>query len=243
MKRFLLRVFLPFLLIVYILLCSAPTVRVSSSADSASPESGDYACVLAGDTYFYASADDRRGLFLLPKTYFVKLVEYGAPYCKVEYLYDGDKTQRVVGYMHTDELTFVDFTPASPYLRHVFDVSYRIDGGEIEDDAFLTQITVSCAYYGDFTVGSKTYCYVLREGEFGYIPKPESLSYPENTEYQDYLDKLAAESPPPAQTQTSASQSTSPAQIAILIVLCLLVPILAALILKPPKRPPYELDD
>lgn len=241
MHRFLSRVLLPVLLFFIFAPISAPISRTAKA--NAEHESGEYACVLAENTYFYASADDRRGIFVLPKTYFVKLIEYGTPYCKVEYLMDGDKTQRVVGYAHTDELTFVDFTPVNPYLTHVFDVHYRIDGGEIEDDAFLTQITVSCLYYGDFSVGSKTYCYVLRDGEFGYVPKPATLSYPENTEYQDYLDKLAAQSPstptPPAQTE----QAASPAQIAILIVLCLLVPILAALILKPPKRPPYELDE
>lgn len=241
MNRFLSRVLLPVLLFFILAPVSAPIPRTAKA--DAERESGEYACVLAENTYFYASADDRRGLFVLPKTYFVKLIEYGAPYCKVEYLVDGEKTQRVVGYAHTDELTFVDFTPETPYLTHVFDVHYRIDGGEIEDDAFLTQITASCVYYGDFSVGSKTYCYVLRDGEFGYVPKPANLSYPENTEYQDYLDKLATEAPPTSQAPTENAQAATPAQIAILIVLCLLVPILAALILKPPKRPPYELDD
>ncbi len=241
MNRFLSRVLLPVLLFLFLAPVSAPISRTAKAATER--ESGEYACVLAENTYFYASADDRRGLFVLPKTYFVKLIEYGTPYCKVEYLIDGNETQRVVGYAHTDELTFVDFIPVNPYLTHVFDVHYRIDGSEIEDDAFLTQITVSCLYYGDFSVGSKTYCYVLRDGEFGYVPKPISLSYPENTEYQDYLDKLAAQSPPTATPPAQTEQAASPAQIAILIVLCLLVPILAALILKPPKRPPYELDD
>lgn len=242
MNRFLSRVLLPVFLFFILAPVSAPPPRYESQA-AAAHESGEYACILAENTYFYASADDRRGIFILPKTYYVRLIEYGTPYCKIEYLIDGDKTQRVVGYAHTDELTFVDFTPVNPYLTHVFDVHYRIDGGEIEDDAFLTQITVSCLYYGDFSVGSKTYCYVLRNGEFGYVPKPASLTYPENTEYQAYLDKLSAQSPPATTPSTPTEQAASPAQIAILIVLCLLVPILAALILKPPKRPPYELDD
>ena len=242
MNRFLLRALLPIYLFIVLTTACAPPYFSSFKA-TAERESGEYACVLAENTYFYASADDRRGLFVLPKTYFVKVIEYGSPYCKVEYLIDGNKTKRVVGYAHTDELTFVDFTPKTPYLTHYFDVHYRIDGGEIEDDAFLTQITVSCVYYGDFSVGSKTYCYVLRDGEFGYVPKPTNLSYLENTEYQDYLDKLATESPPLSQPSTETAQVETPAQIAILIVLCLLVPILAALILKPPKRPPYELDD
>lgn len=242
MKRILIRAILPLLLCLYLAPVCAPNPHAVKA--SAARQAGEYACILAENTYFYASADDRRGLFVLPKTYFVKLIEYGTPYCKIEYLLDGDNSQRVVGYAHTDELTFVDFTPVTPYLTHVFDVHYRIDGGEIEDDAFLTQITVRCTYYGDFSIGTKRYCYVLREGEFGYVPKPDSLIYPENTEYQDYLDQLAVQTPPSQQpTPPSTEQTATPAQIAILILLCLLVPILAALILKPPKRPPYELDD
>lgn len=239
MKGFFSRAIPLFVLIVNLFLYSFPSRTVSAAPV---PETGAYACTLSEEVFFYATADERRGLFLLPKTYFVKLIEYGAPYSKVEYQQDGEHTRRLVGYVRTELLTFVDFTPQTPYLQKVFDVRYRIDEEEIQDDSFLTQITLTCAYYGDYTVGSKTYCYVLREGTFGYIPKPENFSYAENTEYQQYLDELAAATPPPPQTETQ-TQTLSPVQIAILVVLCLLVPVLAALILKPPKRPPYELED
>ena len=239
MKKNFLRAILPFFLALCMLTLYKPSV---SHAQAEQSNRSEYACILTDDVFFYAGADERRGVFLLPKTYFVKILEHGAEYCKIEYLYDGEKTERLIGYAKTDKLTFVEFTPNNPYLYHVFDVRYRIDDSEITDSSFLTQITVSCAYYGDYAVGSKTYCYVLRDGEFGYIPKPNDLSYPENTEYQDYLDELASSQPPPS-TPSQTDPTVSPVQIAILVALCLLVPILAALILKQPKRPPYELDD
>ena len=55
------------------------------------PEAGDYACILSDDVFFYANPDGRKGLFLLPKSYYVRLMEYRSDYCKVEYQTD-DKT-------------------------------------------------------------------------------------------------------------------------------------------------------
>jgi hypothetical protein len=62
-------------------------------------------------------------------------------------------------------------------------------------------------------------------------------------EYADYLASLTPTPPEPEPPATLPDTPSSPAQIAILIALCLLVPLLAALILKPPRRPPYEVDD
>lgn len=215
------------------------SVQNASAAET--PVSGSYACVLS-EAFFYSAPDERRGLFLLPKTYFVRLVEYGESYCKIEYLTDDTDTKKLTGYAKTETLSFVDFTPTRPYLYYFFDVRYRIDGSEEDEDNFLTEITLTCTYYGDYTIGSETYCYVLRGDEFGYIPKPASLSYEENPEYADYIASLSA-SPPTDDPEQTASRSSSPAQIAILIALCLLVPVLAALILKPPRRPPYEQEE
>lgn len=244
-------------LIIYILLfftlhAVRPYVQGSSAyktdvitASAEAPVGGSYACILTDDVFLYSSADERRGLFLLPKTYYVRLLEYRLDYCKVEYQRDGGLAKRLVGYAKTDQLTFVDYVPDCPYLSYSFDVTYTIENGAPTDSSFLTEITVSCQYYGDYRVGSETYCYVLRGDEWGYIPKPLSLSYEENTEYADYLASLT---PPEPDTDKDVdafapSDKTSPAQIAILVVICLLVPILAALVIKPPRRPPYETEE
>ncbi len=179
---------------------------------------------------------------MLPPTYYVKLVEYGTEYSRVEYLYDDLQTQKLVGYAKTERLTFVDYAPKQPYFYHVFEVSYRLDGGGTTSE-FLDEITLTCAYYGDYKIGSRTYCYVLREQTFGYVPKPIDLTVPENTEYAEYLGSLSAETAAKEETTSEEKSSSTPAQIAILVSLCLLVPVLAALILKPPRRPPYETEE
>lgn len=243
MKKFLFAAILPFLSLFLFLFCFHVGAPPAARADSATPNVGAYACVLQDDAYFYSAPDERRGVFLLPETYYVKLMEYGSEYCKIEYQTDEAAHRRLIGYAKTSALTFVDYVPVRPYLSYVFDVKYKIENGEITNSSFLTEITVSCAYYGDFSVGSDVYCYVLQGDTFGYIPKPVGLSYEENTEYADYLASLETNAPIDSTAPSEQKPSSSPAQIAILVALCLLVPLLAALILKPPRRPPYETDD
>ena len=248
MKRLLLRAFLLFHILIsalcaFSLSANAPLSRTSVTATAATaPTAGDYACILTNDVFFYSTPDERRGLFLLPKSYYVKLLEYRADFCKIEYGKDEGDCKRLIGYAKTEQLTFVDYEPQRPYLYYVFDVSYKLDGSEASGAPFLNEIVLSCVYYGDYLVGSELYCYVLQESGFGYVPKPTSLSFEENTEYADYL---SAQTPPSTDTEAppSAETPSSPTQIVILIIVCLLVPILAALVLKPSRRLPYKDDD
>ena len=239
MKKLILKIFFPLLALCLFI---TPSLSALPASAEASPVQGDYACILE-DAFFYALPDENRGVFLLPKTYYVRLLEYGTEFCKIEYQADENLAQRVVGYAKTSALTFVDYIPNCPYLYQTLDVVYQIHDTETLDPSYLTQITVTCVYYGDFKVGSKTYCYVLRGAQFGYVPKPVSLVYDENTEYAVYMESLQASTSAPSSSPSTTATSSSPVQIGILIVLCLLVPFLAALILKPPRRPPYETEE
>lgn len=235
MKRFL----------IFTILCILALSSLSSppkkSAKADAPTSGGYACILQENTFFYSAPDERRGLFLLPTTYYVKILDYGEEYCRVQYLYDDENVKKIIGYAKTSALTFVEYTPEEPYFYFLFDVRYRIEEDGLTDSAFLNEIILTCAYYGDYKIGSETYCYVLRGGSLGYVPKPDFFPFQKNTEYEEWLTQ---QTPVNSETSDSSEEmdSSSPAQIAILVALCLLVPVLAALILRPPRRPPYETD-
>lgn len=219
---------------------SAQTVCAQNTQPAtAAPSVGGYACILTDNVYFYSSKNEDSGLFLLPESYFVKILETGDTFCKIEYLYDDAHVKKLIGYARTAQLAFVDYVPERPYLYCLFNLRYTL-GDSFGGDGFLDNITVTCAYYGDYAVGSKLYCYVLQGEDFGYVPKPTDLTFEKNTEY---TDRLAASVPDSSSPPTQSSESpSSAAQIAILVALCLLVPILAALVLKPPRRPPYESD-
>ena len=248
MKKFLLRWLMPLLMLwittlsaflpypkvnAPFLLVKMPTVQ--ATAQTQTPTPGTYACILTDDVFFYAT-DGKNGLFLLPKSYYVRLVEYREDYCRVEYHSD-ESAKRLLGFVATDKLTFVDYTPTRPYLHYTFDLHYTIDDAEHLGSDFLTELTVSCVYYGDYLIGSELYCYVLRGEELGYVPKPSTLSYELSEEYADYVASLQPLPEPPPEVETPTTASSNPMQIALLVAICLLVPILAALILKPPRTP------
>jgi hypothetical protein len=234
MQKFLRLALTPLLifLFLYISFIAYMPPSFHAKAETSAPKSGDYACVQTADVFFYATPNEQDGLFLLPATYYVRLLDYTPNYCRVEYQTDGAQTKRLVGYVKTNQLTFVPYVPRQPYLQCVFEIEYKLNDTAQTADGFLTQIKMSCVYYGEYKVGSNTYCYVLREGEFGYVPKPYDLFIQENTEYAEYLEAQTSVVPDDSEEEPQA-KSNSPAQIAILIALCLLVPILAALILKP----------
>ena len=208
------------------------------SADALVAES--YACVLTDEAFFYSSRDEKRGVFLLPKTYYVKIIEADSEFCKVEYLYDDSYVQKLIGYAKTSDLTPVPYVPKRPYLYRLIDVHYTIGGTNVPSSGFLDEITVTCAYYGDYRIGSETYSYILRDGSFGYIPKPNDLTYDANLEYAEWQ---AANAEQEKMEEPPQKEQSTPMQIAILIALCLLVPVLAALILRPPKRSPYDSEE
>ena len=134
MKKFIFTALLPLLYFLYSLFL------IPSLPAQATAASGSYACVL----------------FLLPESYFVKVLSVDGDYCRIEYLYDDTYTKKLTGYAKTADLTFVDYTPSTPYLYHLFEVRYTIDDSFLENDDFLSQITVTCAYYGDYKIGSET---------------------------------------------------------------------------------------
>jgi hypothetical protein len=205
------------------------------SPPKAQAEGGEYACILTDSAYFYAGENEQSGLFILPKTYYVKVLVPSYPYSQVEYLSDGANTRKLTGYCKTVDLTFVEYIPERPFLFKTFEVTYFAGN---TDDPFANKLTVTCAYYGDYTVGSKTYAYVLQSGEFGYVPKPTGFTYLENTEYSS---RQEAETPP--EEEPTPQGKGNGAQVAILIVLCLLVPIIAAAIFRSTKKPTYDFEE
>lgn len=223
--------------------CFEPLPRARAD-DLQIPTTGTYACVVEDYTYFYSSPDESTGLFLLPTTYYVRLLDYNPTFSRVEYFYDGSTAKKLVGYAKTSALAFVDYVPVTPYFYYTFDLRYSI-GDVTVGEGFLDEITATCTYYGDYNVGSKTYCYVLRDDVFGYVPKPADLRVKANLEYETYLaNQKAEESAENVDASLDdTSSSSSPAQIAILVVLCLLIPVLATLILRPQKHRRFDVEE
>lgn len=224
------RIFTYFCTIAISFLLSCPALYHTPAVVRAEcAEESGYACVL-GTAYFYASDDLKTELFLLPKTYFVKIISLGEPFSKIEYGGTNDLAP-IVGYALTNALTAVSFTPKTPHPNLRFLVRYTVAG--YENDPFFEPITLHCTYYGTYQVGTKSYAYALVDDSRRYVPLPDDFSYPLNDEYASFT----AESNTPTQAEPTPTADFS---VAIVVFFTLLIPVLSALLLRPSKKPAVE---
>lgn len=175
------------------------------------PESGyGYARVTQEDVYLYSQPQAESGLFILPRTYFVKITGETGDYYRVEYL-TGTSATPVRGYCRTDDMEPVDYIPETPFLLYDTEVTFTVGSADLPD-GFFTEYTVPAAFYGTFYYGSSVYYYVNMNGEFGYVPASACppLDYPENTEHM------------PAETPETPQESGGNANVVNIILICAL---------------------
>lgn len=219
-------------------------VSVFSSPFKVGAENYSYACATNPDTYFYSSSDEATGLFVIPQTYYVKVISKGEKFSYVQYLENIADYKAVFGYCLTDELLFVDFIPERPYLYLTVGVTYTIDGYEpaFSENGVIFSVNYDCVYYGDYKTGSSYYAYVLIDGKFGYIPKPNKIEYETNSDYiKDTVNP--SDDPPDIPSTDEEDNSNTP-----LIVICVICAGLVALgiivvAVKPDKSKRYYYDD
>lgn len=144
-----------------------------------------YAVAAQSDVWFYAAENEDTGLFLLPYTYYVKVLRRGGLYSAVQYLDDAAPYKAITGYCKTDALTFVDFVPQRPYLRREITVSYRVENaaGPLMGKGTFDKVEKSFIYYGTSYLGTARYFYVYADGMFDYVPATQEVLYDLNTDY------------------------------------------------------------
>ena len=166
------------------LAAALPFALAPGFAPALAAETADgYARVLREDVYLYAEPQEESGLFILPRTYFVKITGEAGDYYRVEYL-TGTDAAPVRGYCRTGDVEPVDYIPEAPFLLYETEVTFTAGDAGLPAD-FITEYTVPAAFYGTFYYGSSVYYYVCLDGKFGYVPANSCppLDYPENTEH------------------------------------------------------------
>lgn len=166
-----------FCLILFAALFLAPLVQARPVRASAAET--DYAVASTQEVWFYSSPDESSGLFLLPKSYYVKIVEESAPFMKVEYG-DGTAVPRIAGYCKRGSVTPVPFTPARPFLDKKVTLTYTLSGSfEGEFDS----LEKTFSYLGSTFRGTARYWYVYADGQFGYVAAEGEPEYELNVDY------------------------------------------------------------
>lgn len=187
MKRF------SFLMLFCALFLLPALLRPAAEPVAAEDKEVSYAVAAASDVWFYSEADEAGGLFMLPKSYYVKIVETGEEFSKAEYG-DGETMPRITGFVKNGTVTAVSFTPARPFLDKKVTLTYKLEGAA-EDDFESLQKTFS--YYGSTFRGTARYWYVCADGKFGYVAADGEPEYELNVDY--LTGNVSGETPPPEQ--------------------------------------------
>lgn len=219
------------LLIIIFALCNSFSTSFIVLAETSSE---NFACVGTENVYLYSSKNEKDGLFIIPQTYYVKIIEKGDDFCLVQYLIESSSTKAITGYCKTSELIFVDFTPSRPFLYYSYYLTYYLDGYQntTPQNNNLSTYKVKCHYYGDYVIGSTTYHYVLVNGEFGYVPQTVTINYEKNT---DYLKSSSNEKNNPT-SENNPINSSNVLYISLVFGLCAVAVAVVYFIFKPSKK-------
>lgn len=218
-----------FILSSFLLIFTLP-VPTASEANAAEER---YAVAAERDVWFYEEADESKGLFIMPYTYYVKVINEGSPFCLVEYQDGMNGYKKLTGYCLKDALTFVDFIPERPFLRKQINLAYTIAGGGAIGGGALGSMERTVNFYGTYYAGTALYYYVYADGVFDYVPAVEPVSYDLNT---DYLSSVSVVEPP-AEEPKESSGGLSALQIAVICLLCVAAAVAAFFVLRG-KKPP-----
>ena len=189
-----------------------------------------YAVAEKDGVWFYSEPLSEKGLFILPESYYVRVLDNGDVFCQVQYL---NKT----GYCKRSDLLFVDFVPARPFLYYDYTLSYTMDNNTAVGNGSLSSIERTVSFYGTFLHGTETYYYVCADGIYDYVPKTQEIIYEKNT---DYL--VPASAGGETENKPVSSGGLSGVEIAVICIVCAACIAVAFFVLRG-KKPPIARSD
>ena len=210
-----------------------PILRASAEEANQTPAAEVYAVAARNDVWLYTEENEESGLFLLPYTYYVRVLERGEEFSAVVYGEDAAPYRTVEGYCKTEMLTFVDFIPERPFLKLEVTVTYTVPGPSEMGNGTFDEIERTFHYYGTSYLGTQRYFYVLSDGVFDYIPAARDVNYELNT---DYLEETVAPAPDDPSPEAEPSGPTG-WQIAALTLGILAVAAIAFFVLRGKRSP------
>lgn len=192
-----------------------------------------YAAAPDSNVWFYTGEREEDKLFLIPETYYVRVLSEGEEYTAVEYQLNDPPYRKLVGYCKTDALLFVDFVPVRPYLDLELTVTYSVPsaGTGILGNAFET-VEKTFVYYGMRYERGQLFLYVSDGADFGFLPAEEIPSFEKNNDF------LSVPAGPSGGTEEPPSDTggTSALQIVLICVILVAAAGLALLVLLKGRR-------
>ena len=214
-----------------------------------SAEETQYARILNQTTYLYNSADTSSPCFLIPETYYVKLIREDTDYYFVEYQEDFVECQNglelhyksISGYCKKTDLYLCDYIPDNPYLRYkitVYDGAKGYKSSSLSKVDYLFNSGNPIIYYGKYKINNVLFYYVLAHGEYRcYISSSEckELAYTLNADPLPINEEEPVITPE-VTTPETISDTSGKLKIALILILVVPALIATAFLFKPQKK-------
>lgn len=183
------------------------------------------------------------GLFVLPETYYVKIITYDERACRVTYCYeDYDYARGVCGFVSTARLIFCLSKPTGRSFPNVF-LEFEGNGTFYKNngfDTFYTSVDSTIGeqpfFYGYLRSDTDSYCYVLMGGRFGYY-SADVFAPVEISPHPSPAPAVRVEPPAADEPATSGGLLDSDGGKAIFIVCACLVAVGISYLIFLPRRP------
>ncbi len=127
-----------------------------------------YAMAVADDVYVYDEMERNTELFALPYTYCVEIAREYDDWYRVVYAQNDGFYEEVIGYCKKDNLLILNEPPENLYLNYPVEITLT-SGDDKKYDLPALQLTVTCAFYGNFYRANTPYIYLKYDGGFGYV--------------------------------------------------------------------------
>lgn len=169
-----------------------------------------YAVVAAEQVWFYEEADESTGLFYLPYTYCVKVLEEGSFFCRVQYG-GADGLPALTGYCRKETLVSIDYAPEHPFLIQSVSLVYRLENPSAAGGNGSDVIERTALLYGYAPINSIYHWYVSLDGANFYVSEKSAPVYA----LTDYLPSAEPEPPP-----VTAEEETGGISAVQIVVIC-----------------------
>lgn len=196
---------------------------------------GGYARIETDNAAFYADASLSIVRFILPKSYFVKVIEIGGESTRVSYMGDGGAPY-CEGYVKTYDLSFKENDPAAPYpdikLNVCVDEVMFSDTDLVKPKCVLSKGSTA-VFYGEKTISGETYLFVYAHNNIGYVKRSsfDNFEIPMHPEYvvETFLPESGSESTP--DTESGATEKSTAEPSAVIIIALLIIGVVCIIFL------------
>lgn len=217
-------------------------------------QSSSWAQINNDQTYFYCDYACQIPKFILPKSYFVKVLEIGEESTRVAYMDGQIGLPEKVGFIKTCDLYLYSGAVSSPYpaltITLKSDEILFSDSKKEYPKAVLTANTTA-HFYGFFSIDGEIFCYVYASSYVGYVRKsafnafelaPHEIPLITAPQPTPDIDSALAETTPDSSV-ISAKSIDSTMKIVIIIALSITCLSVVYLMFKPRPRASYEVAD